>query len=201
MPIWLALYRMLSSTGELYQQPFIPGWINDLTAADPYHVLPVVLMITMFVQARLQPAAPTDPSQKMQQRMMQYGMPLMFGVMSFFFPAGLTLYIFTNTCLTRGALDLHEQVRQEEPRRSPSSSRRRRTKAAASKAKGARREGEGRQRRRRSMTTMTTRMTRRRCAVDETRREVTAASAAEPQEAQEAPAIGYGGSCDETTES
>jgi len=99
MPIWLALYRMLSSTGELYQQPFIPGWINDLTAADPTHVLPVVLMITMFLQARLQPASP-DPSQKMQQNMMKYGLPLMFGVMSFFFPAGLALYILTNTCLS-----------------------------------------------------------------------------------------------------
>jgi membrane protein insertase Oxa1/YidC/SpoIIIJ len=92
---------MLSSTGELYQQPFIHGWINDLTAADPTHVLPVALMITMFAQARLQPSAPsTDPAQKMQQRMMQYGLPLMFGVMSFFFPAGLALYIFTNTCLS-----------------------------------------------------------------------------------------------------
>lgn len=101
MPIWLALYRMLSSTGELYWQPFIPGWINDLTAADPYHILPAILMITMFAQARLQPMAATnDPAQKMQQRMMQYGLPLMFGVMSFFFPAGLTLYIFTNTCLS-----------------------------------------------------------------------------------------------------
>ena len=101
MPIWLALYRMLSSTGELYQQPFIHGWINDLTAADPTHVLPVALMVTMFAQARLQPSAPsTDPAQKMQQRMMQYGLPLMFGVMSFFFPAGLALYIFTNTCLS-----------------------------------------------------------------------------------------------------
>jgi len=99
MPIWLALYRMLSSTGELYLQPFIPGWIDDLTNSDPWHVLPVVLCITMFAQARLQPASP-DPSQKMQQRMMQYGLPLMFGVMSFFFPAGLTLYIFTNTILS-----------------------------------------------------------------------------------------------------
>ena len=45
MPIWLALYRMLSNAGELYQQPFIPGWINDLTAADPYYVLPVVLCV------------------------------------------------------------------------------------------------------------------------------------------------------------
>lgn len=101
MPIWLALYRMLSSTGELYWQPFIPGWINDLSASDPYHVLPALMMITMFAQARLQPTAvATDSAQKMQQRMMQYGLPLMFGVMSFFFPAGLTLYIFTNTCLS-----------------------------------------------------------------------------------------------------
>jgi YidC/Oxa1 family membrane protein insertase len=101
MPIWLALYRMLSSTGELYQMPFIRGWINDLTAEDPTHILPIALMITMFLQARLQPSAPsTDPAQKMQQRMMQYGLPIMFGVMSFFFPAGLALYIFTNTCLS-----------------------------------------------------------------------------------------------------
>jgi YidC/Oxa1 family membrane protein insertase len=96
MPIWIALYRMLSSTGELYQQPFIPGWIDDLTMTDPYHVLPVVLVITMFMQARLTPA--TGDSR--QQKFLQYGMPLMFGVMSFFFPAGLTLYIFTNTCLS-----------------------------------------------------------------------------------------------------
>ncbi len=96
MPIWLALYRMLSSAGELYQQPFIPGWIDDLTAPDPSHILPVVLVVTMFLQARLTPQTGTSG----QQKMIQYGMPLMFGVMSFFFPAGLTLYIFTNTCLS-----------------------------------------------------------------------------------------------------
>lgn len=96
MPIWLALYRMLSSAGELYQAPFIPGWINDLTATDPYHVLPFVLLVTMFAQARLTPA--TGDSR--QQKMLQYGMPLMFGVMAFFFPSGLTLYIFTNTILS-----------------------------------------------------------------------------------------------------
>jgi YidC/Oxa1 family membrane protein insertase len=99
MPIWVALYRMLSNAGELYQQTFIPGWITDLTAADPYYVLPVVLCIAMFFQARLTPASP-DPSQKTQQQLMKYGMPLGFGVMSFFFPSGLTLYIFTNTLLT-----------------------------------------------------------------------------------------------------
>ena len=61
MPIWLALYRMLSSAGELYQQPFIPGWIDDLTHTDPYHILPVVLMVTMFVQARLSRRRRPDP--------------------------------------------------------------------------------------------------------------------------------------------
>lgn len=96
MPIWLALYRMLSNAGELYQQPFIPGWINDLTATDPFYVLPAILVVTMFVQARLQPAT----GDSTQQKFLQYGMPLMFGVMSFFFPAGLTLYIFTNTVLS-----------------------------------------------------------------------------------------------------
>ena len=99
MPIWIALYRMLSNAGELYRQPFIPGWIGDLTAADPYYVLPVVLVVTMFAQARLTPQNP-DPSQRTQQRIMQYGMPLLFGGMAFVFPAGLTLYIFTNTCLS-----------------------------------------------------------------------------------------------------
>jgi YidC/Oxa1 family membrane protein insertase len=99
MPIWWALYRMLAQAGELYQQPFIPGWINDLTAADPYYVLPILLIVTMFAQARLTPTT-IDPSQQMQQRLMQYGMPLIFGFASLFFPAGLTLYIFTNTCLS-----------------------------------------------------------------------------------------------------
>ena len=96
MPIWIALYRMLGSAGELYQQPFIPGWINDLTATDPAYVLPILLVVTMFVQVRLQPAQ-VDSS---QQKFMQYGMPLMFGAFSFVAPAGLTIYMFTNTILS-----------------------------------------------------------------------------------------------------
>jgi YidC/Oxa1 family membrane protein insertase len=99
MPIWIALYRMLSNAGELYRQPFIPGWIDDLTSADHLYILPVVLVVTMFAQARLTPQNP-DPAQRTQQKIMQYGMPLLFGGMAFVFPAGLTLYIFTNTCLS-----------------------------------------------------------------------------------------------------
>jgi YidC/Oxa1 family membrane protein insertase len=96
MPIWIALYRMLSSAGELYLEPLIPGWISDLTSPDPYHILPVVLIATMFAQAKLQPQTATG----MQQKILMYGLPLMFGVASFFFPSGLSLYIVTNTILS-----------------------------------------------------------------------------------------------------
>jgi YidC/Oxa1 family membrane protein insertase len=96
MPIWLALYRMLSTAGELYNAPFIPGWIDALTAKDPYYILGVALVILMFVQAKLQPAT----GDGMQQKIMMYVLPGVFGVMSLFFPSGLTLYILTNTILT-----------------------------------------------------------------------------------------------------
>src|SRR5262249_31019849 len=96
MPVWIALYRMLANAGELYLQPFIPGWINDLTATDPYYVLPAILFVSMFVQARLQPAS----ADSTQQKFLQYGMPIMFAVMSFFFPSGLTLYMLTNNLLS-----------------------------------------------------------------------------------------------------
>ena len=96
MPVWIALYRMLANAGELYLQPFIPGWIGDLTATDPYYILPAILFVTMFLQTRLQPAT----GDSTQQKVMQYGMPIMFGVMAFFFPSGLTLYMLTNNVLS-----------------------------------------------------------------------------------------------------
>jgi len=94
MPIWIALYRMLMYAAELYHAPF--GWVADLTSPDPLYILPVLLVIVMFLQAKLTPAT----GDGMQQKMLKYGMPLMFGGMGFMFPAGLTLYIFTNTLLT-----------------------------------------------------------------------------------------------------
>ena len=95
MPIWMGLYRMLSNAGELHQAVFIPGWLDDLTLQDPYYILPIALMGLMFLQAKLQPAT-TDNA---QQKMLMYGLPLMFGVMGLWFPAGLTVYITTNTVL------------------------------------------------------------------------------------------------------
>jgi YidC/Oxa1 family membrane protein insertase len=94
MPIWFALYRALSVAAQLYQAEFL--WLKDLTAPDPYYILPVLMTVTMLLQARMTPTTATG----MQQKMLSYGMPLMFGVMGFFFPAGLSLYISTNTILT-----------------------------------------------------------------------------------------------------
>lgn len=96
MPIWMGLYRMLSHAGELHQAVFIPGWLTDLTATDPFYILPVALVGLMFLQSKLQPMTTTDST---QQKIMMYGMPLMFGGMGFYFPAGLTVYITTNTLL------------------------------------------------------------------------------------------------------
>jgi YidC/Oxa1 family membrane protein insertase len=96
MPIWFALYRMLMTAGELYRAPLIPGWINDLTATDPFYILPIVLVGMMFLQAKLSPTT----ADSAQQKIMMYGLPLTFGFFSFFLPSGLTLYILTNTVLT-----------------------------------------------------------------------------------------------------
>ena len=95
MPVFLALYWMLSESVELRHAPWI-GWIQDLTARDPYFVLPVINMAVMWATQKLTPLAPgMDP---MQAKMMQM-MPLVFGVMFAFFPAGLVLYWITNSGL------------------------------------------------------------------------------------------------------
>ena len=94
MPVFLALYWMLSESVELRHAPWIL-WIQDLTARDPFFVLPVINIALMWATQKLNPMTGVDP---MQQKMMQY-MPLAFGVMFAFFPAGLVLYWVTNAGL------------------------------------------------------------------------------------------------------
>ena len=94
MPIFLALYWMLSESVELRHAPWIL-WIHDLTARDPYFVLPVINMALMWATQKLNPMTGIDP---MQAKMMQF-MPLVFGIMFAFFPAGLVLYWITNSAL------------------------------------------------------------------------------------------------------
>jgi YidC/Oxa1 family membrane protein insertase len=93
MPIWFGLYEMLTVTIELRQAPWIL-WIHDLSARDPYYILPVLMAITMYIAQKMTPMPSTDPA---QARMMTL-MPLMFGGMFVVFPiaSGLALYIFSS---------------------------------------------------------------------------------------------------------
>ena len=94
IPVFIALYWVLLSSVEMRHAPWV-GWITDLSAPDPYYILPIVMTLTTVVQTALNPIPP-DP---MQAKMM-WIMPLAFSVMFFFFPAGLVLYWITNNVLT-----------------------------------------------------------------------------------------------------
>ena len=94
MPFFFAFYWVLIESVELRQAPFML-WIDDLSARDPYFVLPLLMGAAMLIQTRLNPAPP-DP---VQARVMQI-MPIMFTAFFAFFPAGLVLYWLTNTGLS-----------------------------------------------------------------------------------------------------
>ena len=94
MPFFIALYWVLLSSVEMRHAPWIL-WITDLSAKDPYFVLPTLMTLSSLLQVWLNPTPP-DP---MQAKMM-WIMPLAFGVMFYFFPAGLVLYWLVNNILS-----------------------------------------------------------------------------------------------------
>ncbi|MFY7981644.1 MAG: membrane protein insertase YidC [Limnohabitans sp.] len=94
IPVFIALYWVLLSSVEMRNAPWV-GWIQDLSAPDPYFILPFIMTLTTLLQTALNPAPP-DP---MQAKLMWF-MPLIFSVMFFFFPAGLVLYWITNNILS-----------------------------------------------------------------------------------------------------
>jgi YidC/Oxa1 family membrane protein insertase len=94
MPVFIALYWVLMESIELRHAPFML-WIHDLSAMDPYFVLPLIMGLSMFIQQRLNPAPP-DP---MQAKIMQW-MPIVFTFFFLFFPAGLVLYWVVNNTLS-----------------------------------------------------------------------------------------------------
>ena len=94
IPVFIALYWVLLSSVEMRNAPWVM-WIHDLSAPDPYFILPVVMTLTTMLQTALNPAPP-DP---LQAKLMWF-MPLIFSVMFFFFPAGLVLYWITNNVLS-----------------------------------------------------------------------------------------------------
>ncbi len=87
MPFLFAYYRMLNVAMDLRHAPWL--WIHDLSAADPWHILPIAIIVTMFFMQRMTPQAGMDPA---QQKMMNFMMPGMLGYMSWYLPAGLGLY-------------------------------------------------------------------------------------------------------------
>ena len=96
IPVFIALYWAILASVEMRYAPFF-GWITDLSAADPYYILPLIMGASMIIQQRLNPK-PADP---MQARIMQI-MPIAFSVIFFFFPAGLVLYSVVNNILSIG---------------------------------------------------------------------------------------------------
>lgn len=94
IPVFIALYWAILASVELRYAPFF-GWITDLSAADPYYVLPLIMGASMLLQSKLNPKPP-DP---LQARLMQI-MPIVFSIVFFFFPAGLVLYSIVNNALS-----------------------------------------------------------------------------------------------------
>jgi YidC/Oxa1 family membrane protein insertase len=94
IPVFIALYWALLGAVEIRNAPWIL-WIQDLSMQDPYYVLPVTMMVTMLIQTKLNPKPP-DPIQAKVTMIM----PFAFGIMFFFFPAGLVLYWVVNNILS-----------------------------------------------------------------------------------------------------
>jgi YidC/Oxa1 family membrane protein insertase len=94
IPVFIALYWVLIGSVEMRQAPFML-WINNLSAPDPYYVLPLIMGVSMFLQQKLNPA-PVDP---LQAKIMMT-MPVFFTVFFAFFPSGLVLYWVVNNLLS-----------------------------------------------------------------------------------------------------
>lgn len=91
IPVFFAIYRVLQNAIELKGAAWIL-WVHDLAVMDPFYILPVAMGLTMFIHQKITPTSFTDP---MQEKIMKY-LPLIFTFFFVTFPAGLTLYWFTN---------------------------------------------------------------------------------------------------------
>jgi YidC/Oxa1 family membrane protein insertase len=94
MPFLFAFYSMLNNAIELRQANWL--WIHDLSMPDPWHVLPIIIIVAMFVQQKSAPQGGMDPA---QQKMMAFMGPLMFGAFSWGMPAGLSIYLALSTLM------------------------------------------------------------------------------------------------------
>ena len=94
IPVFIALYWVLLGAVEMRDAPWV-GWITDLASPDPWYILPVIMVVSMIIQMKLNPTPP-DP---IQAKVMM-AMPFVFGIMFFWFPAGLVLYWVVNNILS-----------------------------------------------------------------------------------------------------
>ncbi|AEC16877.1 membrane protein insertase YidC [Gallibacterium anatis] len=95
MPIFIALYWTFLEAVELRHAPFF-GWIQDLSAQDPYYILPLLMGASMFLLQKMSPTPVADP---MQQKVMMF-MPVMFTFFFLWFPSGLVLYWLVSNLIT-----------------------------------------------------------------------------------------------------
>ena len=94
MPLFFAYYRMLLNAVELRQAHWL--WLPDLSQPDPTHILPILIIITMFLTQYITPSPGMDPAQR---RMMAFMMPVIFGFMLWHYASGLALYWGTSNIL------------------------------------------------------------------------------------------------------
>jgi YidC/Oxa1 family membrane protein insertase len=94
MPLFFAYYRMLLNAVELRQAHWL--WLPDLSQPDPTHILPILIIVTMFLTQYITPSPGMDPAQR---RMMAFMMPLIFGFMLWHYASGLALYWCTSNIL------------------------------------------------------------------------------------------------------
>ncbi|HET7268394.1 MAG TPA: membrane protein insertase YidC [Oleiagrimonas sp.] len=114
LPVFFGLYELLRQSVELRQAPFI-FWIHDLSAADPYFILPALYAVAMLIQSMMMPMTPGMGAT--QQKMMRY-MPVAYAVFFAFFPAGLALYYIVNTiCRLLTQWWVYRQVDHEQARK------------------------------------------------------------------------------------
>ena len=92
MPIFFALYQVLSNAVELYQAPFV-FWIKDLSEKDPYYIAPILVSVLMYAHQKIVPTTISDPTQKKIMQMM----PLIFGMFMITLPSGLAIYMLVST--------------------------------------------------------------------------------------------------------
>jgi len=100
LPIWYGLYRALYGTIELRHAHWF-GWITDLSAKDPYYILPLLMGLSMYLVSKMTPTpAATDPQQQAMMKIMPLGMAALFMVIPY--PSGLAVYILTSSVVGIG---------------------------------------------------------------------------------------------------